>query len=404
MDRRLIPDPASTLAGIMRRLDVLERVGPASTVAALTVTGTLTAGTVNATTLSGALAATNLTGTIDTGRLTGAYTGITSVGTLGSLAVTGTVTAGTFSGSGASLTSIPAGQLTGNIASARLSGAYTGITGLGDLTSDLTIRKTTAKAMLIGSGNPGIEIRSSDAAGTPYLDFTRGSTADNTPDYTARVILNSAGDLEVQGVQLVLPLGSISAPSLTFTGDTNTGIYRGDVDRIDIVAGGVYCAAGITAAGVGTFYTASPSTSVTTTWRHSGFGAHAIPSSSLARKRDIVDLDGDEALDVLGRVRPVSFLWRPFPSDDETVASLRDVDRQVGFIAEWMADVDAPWELAEYQPPAIPDGATPEEAEALIRDLSQWTPSYWKEPHLIALLTAAVRRLAARVSTLEENQ
>ena len=46
---------------------------------------------------------------------------LTSVGTLSSLAVSGTCTAGTFSGSGASLTNIPAGQLTGTVADARIS-------------------------------------------------------------------------------------------------------------------------------------------------------------------------------------------------------------------------------------------------------------------------------------------
>ena len=45
---------------------------------------------------------------------------LTSVGTLSSLAVSGTCTAGTFSGSGASLTNIPAGQLTGTVADARI--------------------------------------------------------------------------------------------------------------------------------------------------------------------------------------------------------------------------------------------------------------------------------------------
>jgi|TARA_R100000455_G_scaffold29647_1_gene19963 hypothetical protein len=46
---------------------------------------------------------------------------LTSVGTLSSLAVSGTCTAGTFSGSGSSLTNIPAEQLTGTVADARIS-------------------------------------------------------------------------------------------------------------------------------------------------------------------------------------------------------------------------------------------------------------------------------------------
>jgi len=51
----------------------------------------------------------------------------------------GTITATTFSGSGASLTSIPAGQLTGTVASARISGSYTGITSVGTLAQALTV-------------------------------------------------------------------------------------------------------------------------------------------------------------------------------------------------------------------------------------------------------------------------
>ena len=45
---------------------------------------------------------------------------LTSVGTLSALAVTGTCSAGTFNGSGASLTNIPAGNLTGTVADARI--------------------------------------------------------------------------------------------------------------------------------------------------------------------------------------------------------------------------------------------------------------------------------------------
>ena len=56
-----------------------------------------------------------------------------------SATVAGTMNATTFSGSGASLTSLPAGQLTGTVASARLSGAYTGITQLGTISPSLTV-------------------------------------------------------------------------------------------------------------------------------------------------------------------------------------------------------------------------------------------------------------------------
>lgn len=51
-------------------------------------------------------------------------TGLVTIGS-GGLTTSGTITAGTFSGSGASLTSIPAGQLTGTVAAARLGSGTT---------------------------------------------------------------------------------------------------------------------------------------------------------------------------------------------------------------------------------------------------------------------------------------
>lgn len=92
------------------------------TLGSLGVTGSVSAGSYNGdgSGLSNLGASALNFGTVPSARLSGSYTGITSVGTLGSLSVSGTVTGGTFSGSGASLNSIPAGQLTGTIAAARL--------------------------------------------------------------------------------------------------------------------------------------------------------------------------------------------------------------------------------------------------------------------------------------------
>lgn len=70
-----------------------------------------------------------------------------------SATVTGTMNATTFSGSGASLTSLPAGQLTGLVASARLSGSYTGITGLGTISGQLT-----ASTFVTNNSSPSLEL------------------------------------------------------------------------------------------------------------------------------------------------------------------------------------------------------------------------------------------------------
>jgi hypothetical protein len=71
----------------------------------------------------------------------------------------GTVTANLFDGSGASLTSIPAGQLTGTVASARISGSYTGITGVGTLAAGsipATLLTGTIASARISGGYNGI--------------------------------------------------------------------------------------------------------------------------------------------------------------------------------------------------------------------------------------------------------
>jgi len=83
------------------------------------------------------LNATNLaSGTVASARIAGAYTGITSVGTLGSLAVTAGVTAASFTGDGSALTALNATQLTtGTVPTGRMTGAYTGITSIANLTT-----------------------------------------------------------------------------------------------------------------------------------------------------------------------------------------------------------------------------------------------------------------------------
>jgi hypothetical protein len=57
-------------------------------------------------------------------------------------------------------------------------------------------------------------------------------------DVLARNIYSSVGNVVINDVLEVLS-GSVSAPSLTFTGDLNTGIYRPGADQLAITTGGV---------------------------------------------------------------------------------------------------------------------------------------------------------------------
>ncbi len=107
-------------------------------------------------------------GAIPSARLSGAYTGITGLGTLTSLTI-GAGSAITSSGPGGALVatafSTDAANLTGTVASERLAGAYTGITGLGTLTelgvtgaaATITLNAGANRIILGDNGMPYIQ-------------------------------------------------------------------------------------------------------------------------------------------------------------------------------------------------------------------------------------------------------
>jgi hypothetical protein len=82
------------------------------------------------------LNASNLaSGTVPSSVVSGSYSGITSVGTLSQLNVSGVITSNGFFGPGTNLTNLNASNLiTGTVPSARVSGNYSGITSVGNLT------------------------------------------------------------------------------------------------------------------------------------------------------------------------------------------------------------------------------------------------------------------------------
>ncbi len=132
------------------------------------------------------------------------------------LDVGGTATATTFSGSGSLLTSLPAAELTGTVASARISGSYTGITGVGTVTvgtwsgsfgavSGANLTSLTA-ANLSGTIPSGVLGNSSVYIGTTAVALNRGT-----------------GALTLAGLTLTTPnIGVASGTSLDLSGELNS--------------------------------------------------------------------------------------------------------------------------------------------------------------------------------------
>ena len=150
----------------------------------------------------GAHNASNLTtGTIPSGRVSGSYTSITGTGALnaGSIASGfGNINIGssTFTGNGSGLTALNASNLsTGTIASARVSGSYTGITGTG-----------TLGAGAISSGFGNINIGSStftgNGSGITSLPIVGGTTG------TLTLARGGTGATNASGARSALELGT----------------------------------------------------------------------------------------------------------------------------------------------------------------------------------------------------
>lgn len=242
-----------------------------------------------------------------------------------------------------------------------------------------------------------------------YSQYVQTSTAINMyTNGTLAINITSAQRFYVNS------FGTESAPSISFQSDSGCGLYRNASTDIRMVGGSQWGLAVIN--GVG--FASETVTTSTITWRDGGFGAFGVPASNLELKNNINEMDGDVALDVIRQLKPVTFYWNAFESDSAEVAALRTIDQHAGFVAEWMEEVDAPFSLVDHRPPKnlpkIPelrDDMTDEElaereaiqlqVREILGDLNNWEVGYWKEPHMIATLTAAVKKIDERLSKLE---
>jgi hypothetical protein len=393
-----------------------------STWNALSIAADLT--TLNASNLS--------SGTVPSARISGSYTGITGTGALNAGSISsgfGNINIGTstFTGNGSGLTTLNASNLSsGTVPSARVSGAYLGITDVGLLTGlsttgavscasvnstgavkaqgpdgGMVLRNWQANAALgmVGTVNmTGQEYalitdgtNTYIGAGSGGTTHIRGPANDTSPQIT-----NNGTNVEITGTVLlnVISLtdevqggnGSETDPTYTFTSDGDTGMYRNTTNQLGLTAGG---SAGLFVAS-GTVNTAGLATGTTSGYqyvlRNNTFGTLYRFTSNRAMKEQITPV-GDVG-PIIDALQPVTFVPAFIPQEEgetetDEQRTLRENDLQYGFIAEDIAQVDA-GHLAQW--------------EWKDDDLS---PAGWRWPDMIAVLTAEVQSLRVRVATLE---
>lgn len=185
--------------------------------------------------------------------ISGSYSGITSVGNLTQLNVIGITTSTTFVGDGANLTNLNASNLTsGTVPSARVTGAYSGITSVGSLTAlnvtgfstlsnvritnslyDASFSPGTANQILISTGT-GISWTTSTATGI----VTGTGTVNTVPKFNN---VNSLSNSNITDTGTAITLGSNASVSgiLTSLGFFGPGTNLFDLNASNLFTGTV---------------------------------------------------------------------------------------------------------------------------------------------------------------------
>lgn len=282
----------------------------------------------------------------------------------------GTVTASRFSGSGASLTSLNASNLSsGTVPNSVISGAYSGVSTL-----------TVTSGVVLPDGS----------SGTPCLRFS-SDTNTGFYRYGADQIGITCGStvhsFRTDGLHLgsgdwFRSYGNAGLYCATYGG----GIYMVDSDWVRTYNGKGFIWEGIGAAGP------LPSTSTTSGYRYvvqsTAYSGLAYYTSRRSTKEQILDIENSG--EIIDALRPVTFIPKFIPRVEGEVETeenrlLREVDLNYGFIAEEVAEV-ADGKLAQYD-----------------SDENGLIPVGWRWSDVIAVLVAEAKQVRTRLDALEAS-
>lgn len=306
--------------------------------------------------------ATNITsGTLASARLSGSYTGITGVGT---------ITTGTWSGSfgavsGANLISLNASNLgSGTVPSARVSGSYTGITAVGTLTSKLNVDGAS-------SGNIGIG------------DWSGGSTFSAVESSLGYLLLGAPtdGNTYLRSVSGGVYLGSPTNNTLYVTGTTVTTNGSGGVN---VSQGGITATNGniYIAGSSGSFFQHASNTGSgqAAQWA-TVFGIYYLVrnTSTKADKENIQPLNGVLTPQMIDAIDVTLWNRKIAPNIPEVGPMAEDMNDISPFLATHGMDVDENGDICRTPPNGI-------------------SPNGW-----MSLLTIAIQDCRRRISELESQ-
>jgi hypothetical protein len=314
-------------------------------------------------------------GTIPADRLSGAYTGITGIGTI--------INSPTFTSTGTMQTSPATGlQILNNTANddafmtLHVSGDIAGYFGMGGNENDLVwggFSYGANRYRIYHSGNIA-SLTLPNLTSSGYLSITAASDVNGNLRFSAANPYIKASDY------IIMPGGLyVSGGVLYVQGTCNVrGAIGSDTGNF-LVNGG---STGITAWASAGFGSTATTSGYQALYWDTTFGTVRRFTSTRSIKENIATLTATGS--IIDAFRPVSFVAKASGEESDAERAWRLADIQHGFIAEEVAEVDeGRWAVWE------PDD------EGGIR------PVMWRQHDMIALLVAEVKSLRARVSALE---
>jgi hypothetical protein len=301
-------------------------------------------------------------------------TGGTLTGTLN-----GTTLNGTHTGDGAALTGLNASNLgSGTVASARLAGAYTGITNVGTLAGLTSSARIYSQEWIHFDNSTGL-----------YSPINGAHFRPNPGSYGAWQVLGSRNGwygIEFGGVgggDITLMVNNGAAWGSQTTGmHNNAQGWIWNFSHQTLNASGMNGIAGIIT--LGNFQSTASTSGYQYLMWGTTFGNVARFTSKRATKDRIAPLV--EVGAVVDALRPVSFIVRPQVDETPTEQAWREADVQHGFIAEDVAQVDG-GRFAVWEP----------------TDDGELVAAGWRWPDMIALLVAEVQSLRTRLAAVEAH-